>query len=256
MSGRNETVIAFMSCAALTAGAAMAQDTTFYPAQVLTVDYNTFATQIDSLDVNTQTDYVWPDTYAGEIDLGGGNIIPFTTEFTTTVWRVDDAITLDDITLEVGDTIYSYRITMPFEAPGTIESGITEVQINDIGMDFVMDVSLVKGMGYFLPDPGVDVPVDLKIDDFDTFGSQSEWKWDELSDPRGELDNDETIELILYVSASVPVRADVGSLIGPFVPGGDDPNNIPLLLPQIPTPATMVGLGLGGLLAATRRRRV
>ncbi|MCK4872858.1 MAG: hypothetical protein KAS72_09050 [Phycisphaerales bacterium] len=240
----------------IAAGSAAYGEDIPFPPQEVGVDLASFATQIASLDVNADTSYVWPDTYAGELDVGG-TPIPYTTEFVSTVWRVTTPIALTDITLSVGDMVYAYEITMPFEAPGTIELGITEVQINGVMSEHLLEADMIMGMGYTLPELGVDVPVDLKIDDFSEYGygSQAEWAWDDYAQPRGELDNDETIQLLLFTGPSIPVREDIGALIGPFVPGGPDPEDIPVLIPVIPGPTAFACFATGVLVTSSRRRR-
>ncbi len=240
---------------ALIAGAGLSADEIPFTGQEVLDDLGSFAIMVDSLDVNTQTSYVWPDYYAGEIDLGGGVIVPFTTEFTSTVWEVTSAHSLPGLQLNAGDMVYAYEITMPFEAPGTIETGITEAQINGVMSDILLDAGLVIGMGYSTPLSGVDTPSFFKLDDFSgygDFGAQAEWEWDPNTNPRHELDNEETIQLLLFTGPSTPVRQDVGALIGPFVPGGDDPIDIPVLLPLIPGPGSALTLLIG---AGLLRRR-
>ncbi|MFG0253122.1 MAG: hypothetical protein ACF8NJ_09645 [Phycisphaerales bacterium JB038] len=238
----------------LIAGAGLSADEIPFVGQELTDDLSSFAVLMDSLDVNTQTSYVWPDYYAGEIDLGGGVIIPYTTEFTSTVWQVTTPYSLPDLQLQEGDMVFAYEITMPFESPGTIETGITEVQINGVMSDTLLNADWVMGMGFSTPLTGVDVPSFFKLDDFSSYGdygAQAEWEWDPNTNPRHELDNDETIQLLLFTGPSMWIREDIGALIGPFVPGGDDPIDIPLLIP-IPAPSSALALLIG---AGLMRRR-
>ncbi|MGA9596152.1 MAG: hypothetical protein WBV06_08350, partial [Acidimicrobiia bacterium] len=200
----------------------------------------TWGAPIASLDVNADTGYTWASGFDAIFHNGLGQD---TTDITTNVYNVTSPLVLnqglDSLTLNPGDKVYAYTITLVEASASTVDT-IAEFQA--IGLNFtggpVMDGSLIKGRGFV--DTGVNGPMGADPTDFEdlgSFGSSLDWKWPSLE--ADQLHNEQTITLLMFASNSISIDG-LGDLRSPAGQVGGSGNNeshlIPILVPSIPTP--------------------
>jgi hypothetical protein len=218
----------------------------------------TWGSPIASLDVNTETGYTWSSGFEVSFPNGLGQDI---TSLTSEVFNVSSPLVLnqglDSLTLNPGDKVYAYTITL-VEASATTVDTVAEFQVGLLSFigGPIMDGSLVKGRGFV--STGVNGPAGADGSDFEDlgiFGSSLDWKWPSLE--ANQLQNQQSITLLMFTSSSVPIlgigdlRAPTGQISG----SGNISNLIPVLVPTIPTPGG-AALGLiAGVLCTRRTRR-
>lgn len=173
---------------------------------------------------------------------------------------------LNSITLNPGDLVFAYRVTLVQAVPGSTVSSLGEAQVIGaplfgFGQD-PMDFSLVKGMGFVTPGH-VHVPVSGNYDDAAEFGSSLDWEWP--GSDAGNLDNDESIVMLMFTN---PANLGLGVLNLTAPPGqtggitgstNDQTNGTdyspPVYIPIVPSPgAALIGFMGSSFLVVGRRR--
>lgn len=219
----------------------------------------TWGAPIASLDVNTETGYTWNSGFEVMFPNGLGQDV---TSLTSNVYNVSSPLVLnqglDSLTLNPGDKVYAYTLTLVESSATTVDT-VAEFQVGLLSFANgpIMDGSLVKGRGFV--STGVNGPAGADGSDFEdlgVFGSSLDWKWPALE--VNQLQNEQTITLLMFTSNSVPIlgigdlRAPTGQISGP----GNISNLIPVLVPTtVPTPGG-AALGLiAGVLYTRRTRR-
>ena len=206
---------------------------------------------IASLDVNTETGYVWDVGMEVPFGSGAGSDI---THVTTNVYNVANSMILnqggDSITLGAGDRVFAYTITLVRANANTVAS-IEEFQVGAGGSDG----NLINGRGY-ISNGGVESPVGGNASDFTDLGFfwAHDWLWGpEIAD---QLQNEQTLTVLLFAdpSIAVPGTGVIGTNPGQ-VTGADGSSNIPVLVPQIPTPGTFAFGLIAGAFGIKRSRR-
>lgn len=240
---------------------AAAAHAAFNPAMHPSADPASYGTLLQTLDVAT-TGYVFPVSggfsSSGYVEDFSGD----TTGIVSRVYRVDTAQTFDpggadELVVPVGSLAFSYTIDLVTASTNTVKT-VSEFQVGllDFGGGQGMDGTAVIGRG-FNAGVGVDGPVggsagDLSI--LGAFGASHDWAW--AVDAASQLENDQTIELIMFTLPRL-IREGVGSIKAP--PGqtaGADPNasNFAVLIPAIPAPGAGITLAFGALAMGRRRR--
>ena len=246
---------ALLCAGATTAGAALVSPEMF---EFVGDPGATWGAPIASLDVNGDTAYAWSSGFEVEFPNGMGQDV---TDVTSNVYRVTSPMVLtqggDMLTLNPGDNVYAYTITLVEDTQTTVRT-LEEFQVGLLSFDGgpIMDGSLIKGRG-FVAD-GTNGPEGANPGDFEdlgVFGSSLDWQWPELE--AMQLQNEQTITLLMFTDSSLPIigigdlRAPSGQITG----GGNVANNVPVLVPAIPTPgAATIGL-IAGALCVRRARR-
>jgi hypothetical protein len=254
----------------LSCGAASAA---FDPSQNVTVDPSTYATEIVSaIDISMAPNvFDYPDQFGnpypnGSFDTSGYvnefmGIEVDRTELVSRVYRVHTMTNVGALTLNPGDNVYTYTITLVDFSTNTV-NGLGEFQVGavDFGLTGpVMDSTLVLGRGYVGPTGGANAPsIELASDlsAIGPFGASLDWEW---ADTGGDdyLQNSATITLTMYTSSSMPIVGTAVFASSPGIPSNVDPNSTGahVWVPAIPTPGPLVITGAGVLFASARRRR-
>jgi hypothetical protein len=160
---------------------------------------------------------------------------------------------LDSITLNAGDRVFAYTITL-VEASATTVQSIVEFQVGRVGGD-IADGGLIKGRG-FIVNGGIQSPVGGNASDFQDIGFlwSHDWVWG--PEHANQLQNSQTLTVLLFTEPAfaTPGLGVLGNNPGQ-VAGVDGSSNIPVLVPTIPTPGG-AALGLiAGVLCTRRTRR-
>lgn len=219
----------------------------------------TWGAPIASLDVNSETGYTWASGYEVQFPNGLGQDI---TELTTRVYNVSSGMVLnqgpDSLTLNPGDKVYAYTITLVEDSATTVDT-IAEFQVGLLSFigGPIMDGALVKGRGFV--NTGVNGPAGGDGSDFEDlggFGSSLDWKWPALE--ANQVQNEQTITLLMFTSNSVPIEGigDIRAPTGQISGAGNISNLIPVLVPTtVPTPgAAAIGV-IAGVLCTRRNRK-
>ena len=205
------------------------------------------------------------------LDPGTGlPIVLDRTGLVTSVFQVTQQTQLapGGLTLNVGDMVFAYTLRLVDNPVGGVSNNIVstldEFQVAGItvpGSDF-LDPALVKGRGFVTPGAGVGAPqmVDTPtmINDFGSFGSQVAWNW-LASDPTQQLDNGETITILMFTERS-SIGNGFGNLLAPLSTstGPYDPTleGAPVLIPIafIPAPGALGLFVMVGAVGLRRRR--
>jgi|GEM_PF-5673629 len=209
---------------------------------------------IASLDVNADTGYSWDTGYGVDFPNQVGQDF---TNVVTNVYKVPSAMVLnqglDSITLNAGDRVFAYTITL-VEATATTVQAIEEFQVGHVGGDFA-DGGLIYGRG-FITNAGVQNPLGGNATDFNDLGFlwSHDWVWGpQIAD---QLQNEQTLTVLLFTdpALSTPGLGVLGNTPGQVL-GVDGSSNIPVLVPTIPVPgAAAFGL-FAGVLCTRRSRR-
>ncbi len=267
---RGACVLAATSVALLSSGVASAA---FDPAQNVTVDPSTYATEIVSaIDISSGLkQFDFPDEFGNPYPNGSFDTSGYVNEFmgvevdrtelVSRVYRVHTPTVVGGLNLNVGDNVYTYTIRLVDFSTNTV-NGLSEFQVS--GLDFtltnpVMDASLVKGRGYVGPTGGANAPAvenPLDLEDLGIFGASLDWEWE---DTGGDdfLQNSAEITLTMYTTPSLPIQGIAVFSSSPGIPSNVDPNSTgaSVWVPAIPAPGPLVIAGAGVLFATARRRR-
>lgn len=197
---------------------------------------------------------------------------PNTAQVRTDVYEVTSPTVVsdggDDLTLDPGDLVFAYRIQHVGDAGDNntnvvdtvVEFGITSGLFAGGSNEF--DSSIVKGRGFSvaglsnLPS-GLPIPQAGDFDILPGFFSSLDWRWDE-GVAASQLQNAEEITLLVYTKPAL-IENGEGKLVGVTgqASSNTDPNanNIPVLVPAVPSPGAVGLAALGLAIAAPRRRR-
>lgn len=243
--------------AGIVSPAVAAWDNTLYSAP----DPSTFGTQIDFLNANDT--YAWPSAFVNQV----GPVTVDTSSLTTTVFQVHTQTVINigqgPMVLNPGDHVFSYRYHHVSGNTSTLLDSINELQIQGLdpnifpsphprGLVDPIDFNLINGRGYFVPGTaGSPDDIGDPRDDF-IFGQSIDFEWTgPISD---QVENGEDIILMLFTGPGIAIGNGYSAVGGPPPPPGAA-QNIPVLIPIIPSPgaAALAGLAIG--LGATSRRR-
>jgi hypothetical protein len=252
-----------MTASALaTVVASSASAATFDPAMYSAPDPASFGTLLAELDIAT-TSYNFPFNAglfsgSGYVSETGGFEFD-RTELVSRVFSVTAPQTFtmgsDSIDLNVGDLVFSYEIRLVEDSTTTVET-LAEFQVGAFGGLTPFDGSVVKGRGFFSTGP--EGPLGGNATDLTVIpglGGAHDWSFD--IDPANQLQNDETITLLMFTEPTFFTEG-LGSMRAPSGQVSDrDPNaaEIPVLIPAIPSPAGVAVFAIAGLAGAARRRR-
>ena len=203
---------------------------------------------------------------SGHVRTIGGTVVD-RTGLVTNVYEVTQQTTLapGGLSLGAGDMIFSYTIDLVSASASTVDT-LGEFQVGGFtfipGLD-AMDGSSILGRGFLTPAlsvTGLSTPLGGNagdLEDLASLGSSLDWQWS--NDPTQQLDNSQSITLLMFTS-----RASIGvgeaNLISPPIQQlGVNPvlNGAPVLIPTaiIPAPGGGAAFLLVGLVASIRRRR-
>jgi len=218
----------------------------------------TWGAPIASLDVNTDTSYTWASGFEVSFPDGLGQDV---TDLSSRVYNVSTPMVLnqglDSITLNTGDKVYAYTVTLVENSATTVNT-LAELQVGLLSFAGgpIMDGSLVKGRGFV--STGVNGPAGGTFADFEDlgfFGSSLDWRWPILES--SQLQNQQTITLLMFTSNSLPIQGigDLRSPTGQISGGGNISNLVPVLVPTIPAPGGAALGMIAGVFYARRTRR-
>jgi hypothetical protein len=245
-------------------------------------DPATYGSLVQSLDV-ANTSYNFPvepnrtnSGYLAEIlDPGTGlplslnpAVNPNTTSIRSDVFEVNTTTTLTDpsgdLTLNPGDLVFSYTIRLVGASDNTVNS-LREFSVSALGpllggVD-IFDTSILKGRAFSLDglpfataNAPEAAPGDLNLTGV-PFISTLAWQWSDAV--AQQLQNGEEVRLLMFSEPAL-ITDGVGLLDGTpgqAVTGTDEgADNIPVLVPAIPSPGAAALFAIAGL-AARRRRR-
>ena len=252
-------------CAIVATGTASAAfNTTIF--QV--ADLTPFTNLVQTLDI-TSTPYNFPFQTPLFTSSGYVRSLPDGTELDRTqlvssVFEVTQQVSLGTgVTLNAGDMVFSYEIRLVSTSTNTVDT-MDEFQVQGFssGPADIMEGSLIKGRGVLAAAAGVDSPLGgtaLDFSDFGQFGSILDFQWSE--DPTLQLDNSETITLLMFTSHSgigtgqANLLAPLSTSLGSFDPRADGaPVLIPIAMVPAPGGASLLTLGLAGWSIRRRRR--
>ncbi|MEC9372549.1 MAG: hypothetical protein VYC34_01845 [Planctomycetota bacterium] len=238
----------------------------FDPAMYGSPDPSTYGTLIASLDIDdTAYDFPFAASFSssGFVNVFNGFELD-RTDLVSNVYRVTSQTTVmsggDMLTLNPGDNVYAYTIRLVEASTNTV-STMSEFQVGALdfsGATIGMDETLIRGRGFVTPGSGVQTPLGGNAGDLSAignFGSSLDWEWS--TDASGQLMNDETITLLMFTTASMPIEglANFSGPPGQQSVGDPNANGAPALVPTIPGPGAITLLGAAGLCLGSRRRR-
>ncbi len=254
-------------------------DPSVYGAPIASLNINSTAWDFP-LDANEINQGKKDSGYKAEIVDGGGVPIaldpfvnPNKTSLQTDVYQVSSPTVIPngsgDLNLQTGDLVFAYRIRLVANNANTIET-LQEFGINGFG-DLLggygaFDSSVMLGRGYTVAGLGAataqfPAAVGADFEEGDFFGpgseySSLEWNW-QFGNQGAQMPNAKEITLLVFARGATVVEgfAKFAGVSGQAGPGTSTvANNAPVLIPTIPTPSGVALLGLGGLVAARRRR--
>lgn len=271
------TTIVAAGCLAIPAQSALAYVNTMYAA----ADPATYGTLVQSLDI-ANTSYSFPveanrtnSGYLAEIlDPGTGlpvalnpMVNPNTTTLVSEVYEVDTAVTLTDpsgdLTLNPGDLVFSYTLRLVGDSDNTVDS-LREFSVSGLGpllggVD-IFDETIVKGRAFStdsLAFASANTP-EAAPQDFNLTGvpfiSTLSWQWDD--GVANQLQNGDAIRLMMFTEPAL-ITNGLGlfdGTPGQAVAGTDEgADEIPVLVPAIPTPGGAVLLAVMAAFVPRRR---
>lgn len=253
-----KTVFSAACMAGFVSPAFAAWDNTLYNAP----NPATFGSQIDFLDANAT--YAWPASFVNQV----GPVTIDTSSLTTTVYQVTQPTVVNagqgPLTLNVGDHVFAYHYHHVSGSSSTLLDSINEFQVQGLdpnvfpfphprGLVDSMDFNLINGRGFYVPgSAGAPSDVGDPRDDFG-FGQTIDFEW--TGPIADQVENGEDIVLLLFTGPGISIGNGLGAVGGPPPPPGAA-QNIPLLIPIVPSPgsAALIGIAAGLGLGARRRR--
>ncbi len=251
---------------AMIATAAAAQ-AAFNPAMHPGSSPASYGTLLQSLDISPSYDFQAPANISAGFSSSGfyEDFSGDKTEIVSRVYRVDttqifDPGGVDQLIVPAGSLAFSYTIDLVTASTNTVKT-VSEFQVGLLNFDPFdgvegMDASAVIGRG-FNAGGGIDGPLGGDAGDLGvvgTFGSSHDWRW--AIEAASQLENDQTIELIMFTLPRL-IREGVGSIKAPpgQNAGADNAvSNFPVLIPAIPAPGAGITLAFGALAMGRRRR--
>lgn len=241
----------------LASPAMAAWDNTLYSAP----DPATFGVQVDFMNANDT--YAWPSAFVNQV----GPVTVDTSSLTTTVYQVTTQTVVNagqgPLTLNPGDHVFAYRYHHVAGSASSLLDSINELQIQGLDPNFVpsphprglvdpIDFNLINGRGFFIPGTaGAPNDTGDPRDDF-IFAQTVDFEWTgAIAD---QVQNGEDIIVMLFTGPGIAIGNGYGAAGGPPPPTGAA-ENIPLLIPIIPSPGAAALAGLAVALGAGSRRR-
>jgi len=253
-------ILAAASAAGIASAASAA---IFDPAMYPSADPAGFGNLLAELDL-ADTSYDFPfdsGLFDGSGFISETNGFEFDrTDLVSRVFEVTSSQSLtmggDSLDLNVGDLVFSYEIRLVGDFTDTIKS-LAEFQVGEFGGPEPMDADSIKGRGFV--NSGVNGPLGGNPGDLTTFpgvieGGSHDWQWD--NDPANQLQNDETITLLLFTEPTLIGEGTAALKAAGGGPTDQDPNagGAPVLIPVIPAPGGAIAFAMAGLIGARRRR--
>lgn len=237
----------------------------FDPAMYNSADPSGYGTLLAELNIaDTSYDFPFQAGFSSSGYVNEFNGVEFDrTELVSRVYRVDTQTTFsmngDSLTLNPGDQVFSYSITLVEQSSNTISS-LAEFQVGrlDFGGNGAlgMDESVIIGRGFV--DTIVNTPVGGDASDLSAvgdLGSSLDFQWP--TDSSEQLMNDESITLLMFTRATQigDGFANFSAPPGQQSLGDPNANGAPALIPIIPAPGAGALAALAVGFASVRRRR-
>lgn len=221
--------------------------------------YADFVTSYDPI----ANGYNWPAGTGHRWEIAPG-LLGDQTELLTEVFRVNTPTSVgtgpNTINLVPGDMVFAYTIELVTAVPNTTITSLDKFSVSGIPLfgngDDVMWHENVKGLGWV--NTISDTPTSTQLTGAGGLGGFADYNW--IAGDDFNLDNDQTITLLMYTGPSAIGLGRGNFSAPPGQPGGLDEivqgnAAAPLvLIPKIPAPGAASLVALAGL-ASLRRRR-